>query len=60
VIEPDVEPARLVDASGRAVRVSHDCPQCGADKAKRVASGGFGAPHDVCAVCGYEWETLTS
>lgn len=34
---------------------AQNCPQCGAGKDKRVASGGFGTPHPVCSGCGYEW-----
>jgi ribosomal protein L37AE/L43A len=57
---PDMETlSRLLDATGRPVRPSTDCPRCGAEKSKRVASAGFGAPHDVCRECGYEWEGLT-
>lgn len=50
-------PMQIVDASGKPARsaVSEHCPQCGADKDKRVASSGFGTPRPVCSVCGYEW-----
>jgi uncharacterized protein (DUF983 family) len=54
------EPAVIVDASGRPARAaSAACPRCQAGRDKRVASGGFGRPHDVCGECGYEWQNLT-
>jgi hypothetical protein len=59
-----VDPAdRLVDDTGRPVRHAHDlrCPCCQAVPATRVASSGFGRPHDVCGMCGYEFadDTVT-
>jgi hypothetical protein len=35
------------------------CPTCGASADKRVLSGGFGEPHDVCARCGHEFDERT-
>lgn len=35
------------------------CPRCLADRKKRVASSGFGQPHDVCGQCGYDFEEYT-
>lgn len=51
----------LVDATGRPARKPADgkCPRCHAAKDRRVLSGGFGEPHDVCGVCGYEFEERT-
>jgi uncharacterized protein (DUF983 family) len=61
VTEIKAEPvSRILDASGRPSKPSSDCPRCGADKSKRVASSGFGQPHDVCRECGHEWETSTT
>jgi ribosomal protein L37AE/L43A len=46
----------ILDATGKpARRSSGACPRCGADKEKRVASGGFGTPHPVCNACGHEF-----
>jgi predicted RNA-binding Zn-ribbon protein involved in translation (DUF1610 family) len=54
---------RLVDTTGRPVHRLHDfrCPSCGAAPATRVASSGFGRPHDVCGMCGHEFaeDTVT-
>lgn len=53
------EPKGLVAPDGRPLRraaaASKACPRCRADEGKRVPSGGFGDPHPVCGVCGYEW-----
>lgn len=56
----------LVDAHGRPARDAVDtkCPRCRqecprGDEQHRVRSGGFGAVHDVCVHCGYEFEELT-
>lgn len=51
------ETSVIVDASGRPARpaTSEACPRCGASPEVRVASSGFGVPHPVCTVCGYEW-----
>lgn len=35
------------------------CPRCRADQDKRVLSGGFGEPHDICGQCGYEFQERT-
>lgn len=52
-----IDPADcLADASGRPIRASKGhCPRCGAPPTKRVASAGFGQPHPICIVCGYEF-----
>jgi len=39
--------------------VSTACPRCDAKKDRRVLSGGFGSPHDVCGNCGYEFAERT-
>lgn len=50
----------LLDAHGRPVPpVDTSCPRCGAAKERRVLSAGFGTPHDVCGVCGYDFEERT-
>lgn len=41
--------AKPVDQDGR-------CPRCRADESKRVLSGGFGHPHEVCSACAYEFK----
>jgi len=60
-IDDDRDPAAgLVDPHGRPMRRrTGACPQCGADPSSRVASAGFGRPHDVCGRCGYEFTELT-
>lgn len=55
---PDQDaPSLIVDAAGRPARTAADrtCPTCHAGPDKRRLSGGFGSPHDVCSICGYEW-----
>ncbi len=49
--------AALVTPSGRPARAAKTdrCPQCAAGSETRIASSGFGTPHPVCRVCGYEW-----
>jgi len=50
IVDPQGKPARQAKAQ------DDRCPQCGAGREKRVASGGFGQPpHPICAGCGYEW-----
>lgn len=55
----------VLNAQGRpASPTVAACPQCGAlcppgDAQARVASGGFGALHDVCARCGFDFEEYT-
>jgi uncharacterized protein (DUF983 family) len=51
----------IVDPQGKPARQAIDtaCPQCGAGPAKRVLSGGFGAVHDVCGVCGHDFAERT-
>ena len=51
IVAPDGRPARQT--------VSADCPSCRAPKNKRVLSSGFGHPHDVCGVCGHDFEERT-
>jgi len=51
IVAPNGRPAREAE--------SDDCPRCGSAPDKRVASSGFGSPHDVCVVCGFEFEGLT-
>ena len=55
--EQPIDPAaRLTDEAGRPLRPSKGgCPGCGAPPSKRVASSGFGHPHPICSVCGYEF-----
>jgi len=55
-VSDDQAPA-ILDPQGRPARKAADttCPTCGAGVSKRIASGGFGVPHPVCSVCGYEW-----
>jgi uncharacterized protein (DUF983 family) len=50
-------PPVIVDGSGQPARRAADraCPTCHAGPDKRRLSSGFGASHDVCGVCGYEW-----
>lgn len=52
---------QIVGADGQPARrpTSSLCPGCQAPESKRVASGGFGSQHDVCSVCGHEFEELT-
>jgi len=66
-VSDDDRDRAIVDPSGRPARAAADqttCPGCGAtsppgDPKARVRSGGFGACHDVCARCGYEFAELT-
>lgn len=60
-MDPQTAPV-LLDSTGRPVsardrRAEKACPQCRATK--RIASAGFGQPHPVCAVCGFEWHDET-
>lgn len=32
------------------------CPQCRADASRRVLSGGFGVPFEVCSQCGHQFK----
>ena len=52
---------QIVDPSGRPARKaqSTDCPGCSAPKAKRRLSSGFGAPHDICGECGFDFPERT-
>lgn len=58
--EQDAKPV-IVDPSGRPARksISTDCPACGAAKAKRRLSSGFGSPHDICGECGHDFDERT-
>lgn len=51
----------LVTPDGRPARQAVDkrCPRCKADPKKRTLSAGFGTPHDVCTVCGFDFEERT-
>jgi hypothetical protein len=55
--------AGVVDVHGRttAERRADEarCPICGAPPTKRVASSGFGLPHDVCGNCGHDFKEWT-
>jgi hypothetical protein len=52
-------PPILVDPFGRPVTEKDlgagACPGCGSSPDDRVASGGFGTPHEVCKRCGHEF-----
>lgn len=50
VLGPNGLPARMSSSA---------CPRCGKGPEVRVVSGGFGDPHDVCGVCGFEFPELT-
>lgn len=50
------QPPVIVDGSGRPVKVSKDCPQCGATEKRRRPSSGFGIARPLCGDCGYEWK----
>ena len=50
ILTPQGQPARTVAST---------CPRCGASKDARVASSGFGQPHDVCSKCGHDFEEST-
>jgi len=52
---------RILDASGQPARPARDaaCPRCAAPADRRVLSAGFGSPHDVCSVCGHDFEECT-
>lgn len=45
----------IVLTDAKPLKRDERCPGCGAGKDKRVASGGFGAAHPVCQLCGHEW-----
>ena len=53
------DPKTIVLTDPRPLPKDGRCPRCGAGKDKRVASGHFGAPHDVCRNCGHEFAELT-
>ena len=53
-----LDPAsQLVDGSGQPARRKVDprCPKCQAGPDRRVLSGGFGEPHEVCGQCGFDF-----
>jgi hypothetical protein len=57
-----VDKTELLTPDGRIARVAlapQPCPQCGAKPERRVLSGGFGAVHDVCGTCGYDFPERT-
>lgn len=54
ILDPSGRPARL-----KNLRVDDHCPKCGAPAERRVLSGGFGYPHDVCGNCGHDFEERT-
>jgi hypothetical protein len=66
--ERPVDPAAsLVDGHGRPARAADDgrCPgkdgrRCAGTRKDRVASSGFGEPHDVCKFCGHEFDEWTA
>ena len=51
----------LVDPSGAPLVAARSkaCQGCGAGADRRRPSGGFGAVHDVCGVCGHAFEERT-
>lgn len=55
-MEPEPFNPVLVNPLGQPLRPKPPtrCPRCGEGADKRIASSGFGLPHDVC-VCGYEF-----
>lgn len=53
------EQPRVVLTDPKPLPKSAACPQCRAGKDRRVRSGGFGAFHDVCGQCGFEFEERT-
>jgi uncharacterized protein (DUF983 family) len=60
--QPADPAAALVGADGRSparAKKSKDCPRCDAAPEKRRLSGGFGAVHDVCGSCGYDFPERT-
>ena len=59
--EPVDQASALVDPAGRALRTKDTgaCPSCRANRDRRVLSGGFGEPHDVCGQCGHEFQERT-
>lgn len=61
---PESRPSGVLDAYGRPaeahVRANTTCPDCQAGPECRVPSGGFGVVHEVCRVCGHEFETRAS
>lgn len=50
---------KIISTEPKPLPKDDRCPRCRAGREKRVASAGFGQPHDVCNVCGYEWEEFT-
>ena len=54
IVGPDSKPLRKA-RDDRCPGILPSGFRCAAGADKRVASGGFGHPHPVCRVCGYEW-----
>lgn len=52
--EPQTKAIVLTDA--KPLPKDSRCPQCRAGADKRMSSSGFGVPHEVCSVCGFEFE----
>jgi uncharacterized protein (DUF983 family) len=56
---PDDPGPVVLNAQGRPARrdlvAAKRCPRCGAGPEKRVASAGFGTPHPVCGMCGWDF-----
>jgi transposase-like protein len=55
----DVCTPRITLTDPKQLPPSTDCPRCAATNDRRVLSGGFGEPHDVCGQCGYEFQERT-
>jgi len=63
----EASPSLILDSHGRPARQAIEtttCPGCRracppGDETTRVRSGGFGAVHDCCGACGYDFEELT-
>lgn len=54
ILGPDGKPTTSAKKKGPT-----PCQKCGAGEDKRVLSGGFGEPHDVCGRCGFEYQERT-
>lgn len=53
------EKSTLVLTDPKPLKRDDRCPRCRAAADKRVKSGGFGQLHDVCSVCGHDFEEDT-
>ena len=58
-MEIDEDAPRIAITDPKPLPTDDRCPRCKAGTDKRVASAGFGNPHDVCSRCGFEWEEFT-